>query len=127
MEIACKVCINVFSTTLELQALLIKTYHPETKTAEKPWPTKELREEIMGKQTLFNIWKKNTSEQAHTSFKHQRNLVIRHLKTAPKKSFANTFSKTYQQVKNNGVSSKKKLAKKESVPLKTNQSMVKEE
>ena len=34
------------------------------------------------KHTLFNIWKKNPSEQAHTIFKYQRNLVNRRLKTA---------------------------------------------
>ena len=76
------VFINVFSTTLELHAPLIKSFQPERKNAEKPWLTKELREEITKKHRLFNIWKKNPSEQAHTIFKYQRNLVYRRLKTA---------------------------------------------
>ena len=65
--------INVFSTTLEFGAPLIKSFQPERKIAEKPWLTKELREEIAKKHRLFNIWKNNPSEQAHTIFKYQRN------------------------------------------------------
>ena len=43
------VFINVFSTTLELHAPLIKIFQPERKNAGKPWLTKELREEITKK------------------------------------------------------------------------------
>ena len=76
------VFINVFSTTLELHASIIKSFQPERKIAEKPWLRKELREEITKKHRLFNIWKKNPSEQAHIIFKYQRNLVNSRLKTA---------------------------------------------
>ena len=36
---------------------LIKSSQPERKVAEKPWLTKELREEMTEKHRLFNIWK----------------------------------------------------------------------
>ena len=51
--------INVFSTTLEFHAPLMKSFQPEKKIAEKPWLTKELREEIAKNYRLFNIWKNN--------------------------------------------------------------------
>ena len=46
------VFINVSSTTLELHAPLIKSFQPQRKIAEKPWLTKELREEITKKRTF---------------------------------------------------------------------------
>ena len=76
------VFISFFSTTLKFHAPLIKSSQPERKIAEKPWLTKELREGTTKKHRLFNIWKKNPSEQAHTIFKYQRSLVNRRLKTA---------------------------------------------
>ena len=76
------VFLNVFSTTLEFHGPLIETFQPERKIAEKPWLTKEQREEITKQHRLFNIWQKNPSEQAHTIFKYQRNLVNRRFKTA---------------------------------------------
>ena len=88
----CNVFINVFSTPLELHAPLTKKLSTRKKIAEKPWLTKELREEITKKHGLFNIRKKNPSEQAHTVFKHQRNLVNRRLKTA-QKEFCKQFFK----------------------------------
>ena len=74
--------INLFSTTLEFHAPLVKNFQSERKIAEKLWLTKELREEIAKKHRLFNIWKKKPSEQAHNIFKYQRSLVNRRLKTA---------------------------------------------
>ena len=108
----CNVFINVFSTTIELHAPLVKNFQPERKIARKPRLTKELRQEITEKHILLHIWKKNPSEQAHTSFKYQRNLVTRRLKTAQ-----NNFSK--KLVKELPTSKKqrgfitKKLTKKE--------------
>ena len=76
------VFINVYSTTLDLRAPLKKSFQPERKIAEKPWLTKELREEITKKHRFFINWKKNPSKQAHTIFKYKRDLVNRRLKTA---------------------------------------------
>ena len=101
--------INVFSTTLEFHAPLIKSFQPERKIAERTWLTKELREEIGKKHRLFDIWKNNPSEQVHTIFKYQRNLVNRRLKTA-QNEFCKQFFKELL-VKNNGVSSKKRIGK----------------
>ena len=53
-----------------------------------------------GKHRLFNIWKKNPSEQAHTSFRYQRNLIIGCLKTAQNrfcKQFLNELSTNKEQ------------------------------
>ena len=115
--------INVFSNTVNCTPHLKKVFN-QKKIAEKPWLTKELREEITDKQTFLYL-EKNPSEQAYTSFKYQRNLVNRGLKKA-QNEFCKPFLMNYQQVKNknNNVSSivwqRKKLAKKESVSLETN-------
>ena len=102
--------INVFSTTLEFHAPLIKSFQPERKIAEKPWLTKELREEIAKKHRLFNIWKNNPSEQAHTIFKYQRNLVNRRLKTA-QNEFCKQFSKELPTSKEQWSFIKKRIGK----------------
>ena len=104
------VFINVFSTTLELHAPLIKSFQPEETIAEKPWLTKELREEIPKKHRLFNIWKKNPSEQAHTIFKYQRNLVNRQLKTA-QHEFCKQFFKDLPTSKGQRSFIKKRICK----------------
>ena len=102
------VFINVFSTNLEFHAPLIKSFQPERKFAENPWLTKS-REKKPPKNRLFNIWKKNPSEQAHTIFKCQRNLLNRRLKTA-QNEFCKQFFKELP-------TSKEQLAKKGCVSL----------
>ena len=108
------VFINVFSTTLEFHSPLIKSFQQERKIAVKTWLTKELREEITKKHTLFIIWKKNPSEQAHTIFKYQRNLVNRRLETA-QNEFCKQFFKELPISKQQWSFIKKELAKKGSV------------
>ena len=72
--------------------LHLKKAFNRKKTAEKPWLTKEPREKIKKKHRVLNIKKRNPSEQAHTIFKYQRNLVIRLLKTAQNNVCKHFFS-----------------------------------
>ena len=109
------VFINVFSTTLEFHAPLIKSFQQERKIAGKPWLTKSL-EKKSPKNILFNIWKKNPSEQAHTIFKYQRNLVNMRLKTA-QNEFCKQFFKELPTSEEQWSFIKKRIGKKGSVSL----------
>ena len=69
-----------------------------------------MREEIAKKHRLFNIWKDNPSEHAHTIFKYQRNLLNRRLKTA-QNEFCKQFFKELPTSKEQWIFIKKRIGK----------------
>ena len=69
------VFINVFSTTLEFHAPLIKSFQQERKIAEKHWLTKKLRDEITEKRKLL-ISGKRTHRSNRITFSNIREIWL---------------------------------------------------
>ena len=70
----------------------------------------------MKKHRYFEIWKWNQSEQAHTIFKYQRNLVNRRIKT-PQNEFCKQFFNELPTSKEQWSFIKKRIGKERKCPV----------